>query len=166
MRTSPCGSEVRRQARSSGSPASLRSLCRSRSAFFRFHLGDAPAVAGAAGSRAKPPAAGWSLKLSSRHADTSLDEKLHFSDSVLAGSVTHADRGYHLSRLTGDTSWAKGFEVGKGQSGQDALRHVMHISAYARAFSKEKATPHGDFYHVVHPSSKSPSQSHQLLCDS
>lgn len=71
---------------------------------------------------------------------------------MLAGSVTQADRGYHLSRLTGDTSWAKGFEVGKGQSGQDALRHVMHISAYSRLFSKEKATPHGDFYHVVHPS--------------
>ena len=85
-------------------------------------------------------------------ADTSLDEKLHFSDSVLAGSLTAADKGYHLSRLTGDTSWSKGFEVGKGQSGQDALRHVMHIAAYSKKISSDAATPHGDFYHVVHPS--------------
>ena len=84
--------------------------------------------------------------------DTSLDEKLHFSDSVLAGSLTAADKGYHLSRLTGDTSWSKGFEVGKGQSGQDALRHVMHIAAYSKKISSDAATPHGDFYHVVHPS--------------
>lgn len=92
------------------------------------------------------------MRIARRFADTSLDESKHFSDSVLAGSVTEPDRGYHLSRLTGDTSWAKGFEVGKGQSGQDALRHVMHIAAYSRAMSTEKVKPHGDFYHVVHPS--------------
>jgi hypothetical protein len=76
---------------------------------------------------------------------------LHFSDNVLAGSVTAPDRGYHLSRLTGDTTWAKGFEVGKGQSGQDALRHVVQIAAYAKKLAK-KVEPHGDFYHVVNPS--------------
>ena len=66
--------------------------------------------------------------------------------------MTEPDRGYHMSRLTGDTTWAKGFEVGKGQSGQDALRHVMHIAAYAKNFGNHKVEPHGDFYHVVHPS--------------
>lgn len=66
--------------------------------------------------------------------------------------MTDPDRGYHLSRLTGDTSWAKGFEVGKGQSGQDALRHVMHIAAYAKKLGTRQVQPHGDFYHVVHPS--------------
>lgn len=77
---------------------------------------------------------------------------MHFSDHVLAGSVTDPDRGYHLSRLTGDTTWAKGFEVGKGQSGQDALRHVIHIAAYAKKFGDNQVKPHGDFYHIVHPS--------------
>eukprot|EP01043_Picozoa_sp_COSAG02_P037952 COSAG02_NODE_2889_length_7801_cov_2.407114_4_plen_341_part_00 len=85
------------------------------------------------------------------HADTSLDEKIHFSDSVLAGSLADGDKGYHLARLTGDLDWEKGFHVPKGQSGQDALRHVIHLSAITRAFRKTLDV-HGDFFHVPHPS--------------
>lgn len=91
------------------------------------------------------------LPASCRGADTSLDEKIHFSDSVLAGSIAYGDKGYHLARLTGDTVWEKGFHVGKGQSGQDALRHVIHLSAVTQGF-KRAVELHRDFYHVPHPS--------------
>ena len=82
-----------------------------------------------------------------------LDEKLHFSDSVLAGSVPTAEHGLHLSRLRADTAWTKGFQVSKGQSGQDALRHVVQVSAYSKMFdNRNKPQAHRSLYHMVHPS--------------
>jgi hypothetical protein len=84
--------------------------------------------------------------------DTSQDEKLHFSDSVLAGSVPAGDHAFHLTRLQSEAAWSKGFEVGKGQSGQDALRHVIHIAAYSRKIDQEEEKPHHSLWHVVNPS--------------
>ena len=82
-----------------------------------------------------------------------MDEKQHYSDSVLAGSVPTAAHGLHLSRLRADSAWTKGFQVSKGQSAQDALRHVVQISAYSKMFRGDnKPKAHASLHHLVHPS--------------
>ena len=81
-----------------------------------------------------------------------MDERLHFSDSVLAGSVPNGNHAFHMSRLQAETTWSKGFEVGKGQSGQDALRHVIHIAAYSKNYEKNTEEPHKTLWHIVNPS--------------
>eukprot|EP01050_Picozoa_sp_SAG11_P010253 SAG11_NODE_1017_length_6163_cov_6.440303_3_plen_298_part_00 len=97
-------------------------------------------------------------------ADTALDEHLHFSDTVLAGSVPTAEHGLHLSRLRSDTAWTKGFQVSKGQSAQDALRHVVQVSAYSKMFdNRSKPKAHPSLHHLVHPSTTTLVTSQALL---